>query len=155
SRRTKNGRRANDMRPVCSLVMLALALLVQPASAQSSTQMRFRINKTPPELAKSIVIEGSTGEHQIELDGQGIGNVEGADIAWETSTIGVLWNDDTSTSFPVHISLVFVGLPGPVDLHFHKDEGQVEISSTATSRCVDTPPTLVRQLFQMLRECRR
>jgi hypothetical protein len=143
------------MKPFYSLVGLAFSLLVQSVSAETSTRMKFRINVTTPEFAKSIVLEGSTGEREIERDGHGIGNVEAREMAWETSNIAVLWNDDTSTSFPVHISVIFAGLPNPIDLHFRRDETLTEVAPGATLRCVESAQSIVRELFQMLRECRR
>jgi hypothetical protein len=143
------------MRQFCALVMLALALLVQSVSAQTDKQMKLKIDAIPPNLIKSIVLE-DTGEHEIAPDDQGISKVEAGDIAWATTTVAVVWNDDTTTSFPVHISMVFEGRPDPVGLHFRKDEAeQVVVAEGATIRCVNPPPSFTRDLFQMLRECRR
>jgi hypothetical protein len=145
------------MRPFAHFVSLVLMLLVQPVIAQPNTQMKLKIEAFPHDAVKSIVIggDGDAGERELTLDVQGLTSVEVGETAWMRSTVTVRWNDDTSTSHPVHISVIFAGRPEPIYLYFRKDETQSVVAPGATLKCVDSPPTLVPELLRMQHECRR
>jgi hypothetical protein len=136
---------------IASALSISLAL-IPCANAQVVSPMKVSIEAEAREQVKSVLLSSALEDREVARSTPVVVDIDASSVERKNSTLSVVWSDDSTTSFPIHVSTVFGGKR--FAFYFRKDETRTAIDSKATDQCVEEVPPTIRQVFQRLYYCR-